>query len=106
MGFGKRRPIKKSSLKSRLKRDLLENTINPIQELDECDEESEEYIELPAVTITLEKATPRRSRRVKVGGSPVSEGGGGDAGDNGITYENGHTSSRCRTPVLCVPDKT
>ena len=73
LGFGRKIPIRDSSKRRQFRRDILEKPITTIQE----EEESEEYIELPAVTITLQGASPKSNQR-KV--------------EDGITFTNGHAA--------------
>ena len=85
LGLGKEKKNGNSVLPN-IGRDLLQNAINVIQE--ECEEDeysdSEDYIELPAVTITIDRPPNNRTNSLHLRGD--SDDG------SGITYENGHAA--------------
>jgi len=86
IGFGRKIPVRNSSKRRQFRRDILEKPITTIQE----EEESEEYIELPAVTITIQGSSPKSHQR-KV--------------EDGITFKNGHASVNGAENVELIPSE-
>ena len=84
LGFGRKIPVRDSSKRRQFRRDILEKPITTIQE----EEESEEYIELPAVTITLQGASPKSDQR-RV--------------EDGITFRNGHAAPEGSDKTDSIP---
>ena len=94
LGLGRER--KKDSVLPNISRDLLQNAINPIQEEEEeaVEDDSEDYIELPAVTITLNEPPSRKNKtNYNVNVSLIDSDDG-----SGMTYENGHATTASSGP--------